>query len=112
LKYGVLSRDEITLPDSSTLLFRSRLIIEEVSEFLNAATNQDMIEMIDALVDILYVTFGTADVMGVDLQPFFEEVQRSNMTKMGKDASGKIQKGMNYDPPQLSSILEKQSLTL
>jgi len=109
-KYDILSRDEITLPSPATLLLRSRLIVEEAGEFLSAATHQNIVEMIDALVDILYVTFGTADVIGVDLQPFFEEVQRSNMTKMGKDASGKIQKGPDYSPPDLVSVLQSQSL--
>ncbi len=111
-KYDILSRDKITLPDPAILLLRSRLIVEEAGEFLNAATHQNLVEMIDALVDILYVTFGTADVMGVDLQPFFEEVQRSNMSKMGKDASGKIQKGPNYSPPDLVKVLQSQGIFL
>lgn len=107
-KYDNPSLDNPELPDDATLVLRARLIVEEAGEFLKAASHKDMIEMVDALCDILYVTFGTADVMGVDLEPFFNEVQRSNMTKEGKDDSGKIQKGPNYSPPDLRSILAHQ----
>lgn len=107
-KYNVHLSDKIALPSPATLLLRSRLIVEESGEFMEAATHGDMVGMIDALCDILYVTFGTADVMGVDLEPYFNEVQRSNMTKDGSDASGKICKGPNYSPPDLYSIYQKE----
>jgi predicted HAD superfamily Cof-like phosphohydrolase len=106
-----VSRDKPELPPPEMLLLRARLIVEEAGEFLKAATHQDMIEMIDALCDILYVTFGAADVMGVDLQPFFEEIQRSNMTKSDIDVSGKISKGVDYEPPNLLPILRSQEAT-
>jgi len=109
-KYKVHLSDKISLPDPATLLLRTRLIVEESGEFIEAATHGNMVGMIDALCDILYVTFGTADVMGIDLEEYFNEVQRSNMTKAGSDASGKICKGPNYSPPDLHSIFEKQRI--
>lgn len=108
LKFGNVSSSTVEIPSPSMLLLRSRLIVEESGEFLKAATHDDMIGMIDALCDILYVTFGTADSMGVDLEPFFNEVQRSNMSKEGNDSSGKICKGPNYSPPNLLPILIEQ----
>lgn len=107
-KYDTISSDTVELPSAEMNMFRARLIVEEAGEFLKAATHKDVVEMVDALCDILYVTFGTADVMGVDLEPLFNEVQRSNMTKEGKDESGKIRKGPNYSPPDLRSLLIKQ----
>lgn len=107
-KCGVEGFIRPTVPDPRTLLLRARLIVEEAGEFLKAASHEDMVEMIDALCDILYVTFGTADVMGVDLEPFFNEVQRSNMTKEDKDASGKVRKGPDFSPPDLASILHQE----
>ncbi len=61
-------------------LRRARLIVSEAGEFLDAADKSDFIEMVDALADILVVTYGTAVEMGVDLEPVFAEVQRSNRT--------------------------------
>lgn len=90
-------------------LRRARLIISEAAEFLEAADKDDFVEMVDALADILVVTYGTAVEMGVDLEPIFAEVQRSNMSKNGgKDAGGKILKGPGFSPPDLAPILRKQ----
>lgn len=101
--------DTPRLPDDRKLLLRSRLIVEEASECVKAASNHDMIELIDALCDLLYVTYGTAVVMGVDLAPFFVEVQRSNMSKEGgHDAGGKVMKGKYWSPPNLQAELTKQ----
>ena len=107
-KYLTISKNTPELPEAKMLLLRSRLIVEEAGEFLKASTHDDMIEIVDALCDILYVTFGAADALGVDLEPLFNEVQRSNMTKEGVDESGKIQKGPNYSPPNLAPILRSQ----
>ena len=92
---------------------RHELIHEEVDEFEEAMFNSDQVEMIDALCDILYVTYGAASAMGVDLEPFFDEVQRSNMTKVGLDGKvlkrddGKVLKPSTYSAPDLRGILDK-----
>lgn len=90
-------------------LRRARLIVSEAGEFLDAADTGDFIEMVDALTDILVVTYGTAVEMGVDLEPVFAEVQRSNMSKNGGiDAGGKILKGPGFSPPEIERELRKQ----
>ncbi len=69
--------------------------------------------LVDGLCDLLYVVYGTAVTMGVDLEPVFAEVQRSNMTKDGggKDAGGKIEKGPNFTPPDVIGQLNMQGWT-
>jgi predicted HAD superfamily Cof-like phosphohydrolase len=99
------------MPDAKTLLLRARLIEEEAAEFLKAASTEDMTGMVDALGDILYVTYGTAVVMGVDLGPVSAEIQRSNMTKDGggHDSGGKVMKGPDYSPPDIEKCLKDQN---
>jgi predicted HAD superfamily Cof-like phosphohydrolase len=88
---------------------RARLIVSEASEFLEAADQADLVEMVDALADILVVTYGTAIELGVDLEPVFEEVHRSNMSKNGgRDAGGKVLKGPAFSPPDVAGELIKQ----
>jgi predicted HAD superfamily Cof-like phosphohydrolase len=90
-------------------LRRCRLIQSEAAEFTECADKGDLVGMIDALADLLVVVYGAAIEMGVDLEPFFREVHRSNMTKsQEKDAGGKIMKGPDYSPPDLESILKRQ----
>jgi len=90
-------------------LRRARLIVSEAAEFMEAADQDDFVEMVDALADILVVTYGAAVEMGVDLEPVFAEVQRSNMSKNGgKDAGGKILKGPDFSPPDIPGELIKQ----
>lgn len=67
--------------DAAQLLFRSRLIVEEAAEFVEAASRGDRTDMVDALCDLLYVTFGTGVVLGVDLAPVFDRVHAKNMQK-------------------------------
>ena len=101
--------DVPTLLSDRTLLFRGRLIVEEAAEFLEAASNRDLVEVADALVDILYVTYGAANVLGIDLEPLFCEVHRSNMTKLGRlDPAGKVAKGSEWSPPQIKRLLVAQ----
>ncbi len=109
-KYGCLVNYTPTIPDSDVCLLRARLIVEEAAEFMAAASNKDMEGMCDALADLLYVTYGTAVVMGVDMEPISDEVQRSNMTKDGggKDSGGKIMKGPDFEPPNIVDKLEEQ----
>jgi predicted HAD superfamily Cof-like phosphohydrolase len=97
------------MPGVKDRLRRARLIITEAAEFLEAADKGDFVEMIDALADILVVTYGTAIEMGVDLGPVFAEVHRSNMSKNGGlDAGGKVLKGPAFSPPNIVHELEKQ----
>lgn len=109
-KYNCLALDFPTLPDAQLLLLRGRLIVEEASEFLKAASHRDMAGICDALADLLYVVYGTAVVMGIDMEPISEEVQRSNMTKDGggHDSGGKVMKGPDFKPPDISRCLQEQ----
>ena len=94
--------------DVKDRLRRARLICSEAAEFLEAADRDDFVEMVDALADILVVTYGAAVEMGVDLEPVFAEVHRSNMSKNGgKDAGGKILKGPGFTPPDITRELVK-----
>lgn len=110
-KYGCLTKYRPTMPDPQTCLLRASLIIEEAAEFMVAARNKNIVEMCDALADLLYVTYGTAVVMGVDMEPISDEVQRSNMTKDGggQDPGGKIMKGPDFSPPDIAlKIMEQE----
>jgi predicted HAD superfamily Cof-like phosphohydrolase len=108
-KYGVPAAEQPTLISIKDRMRRARLIFTEAAEFIEAADKDDFVEMVDALADILVVTYGTAIEMGVDLEPVFAEVHRSNMSKNGgKDAGGKILKGPAFQPPDIPGVLAKQ----
>ena len=89
---------------------RVSLINEELDEFREAINNNNIKEVADALTDILYVTYGAGHAFGIDLDKCFEEVQRSNMSKLGKDGKpiynehGKVMKGPNYFKPDLTKF--------
>ena len=91
---------------------RISLINEELEEFKQAIKNNDLKEAIDALTDILYVTYGAGHAFGVNLDECFDEVQRSNMSKLGEDGkpiyneAGKVMKGPNYFKPDLSKFIK------
>ena len=86
---------------------RIDLIKEELQELTEALNNKDLLDVADALTDILYVTYGAGHAFGIDLDKCFEEVQNSNMSKLGEDGkpiyneSGKVMKGTNYFKPDL-----------
>ena len=90
---------------------RIDLIKEELEELTEAMNNKDLLEVADALTDILYVTYGAGHAFGIDLDQCFEEVQNSNMSKLDKNGkpiyndSGKIMKGPNYFKPDLSKFV-------
>lgn len=91
------------------LNLRASLMMEELSEFMAAARNFDLVGMADALGDLVYVVHGTALSLGIDLEPVVEEIHRSNMTKSRqKDEGGKIQKGPGYTPPDIAGVLKRQ----
>ena len=90
---------------------RINLIQEELNEFMEAISNKDLKEAADALTDILYVTYGAGHAFGINLDNCFDEVQRSNMSKLGNDGKpiynehGKVMKGPNYFKPNLNKFL-------
>ena len=90
---------------------RIDLIKEELREITDAMNTKDLLEVADALTDILYVTYGAGHAFGIDLDKCFEEVQNSNMSKLGNDGkpiyndAGKVMKGPNYFKPDLSKFL-------
>jgi len=92
---------------------RINLINEELEELKEAIKNNDLKETIDALTDILYVTYGAGHAFGVNLDECFDEIQKSNMSKLGEDGkpiyneAGKVMKGPNYFKPDLSKFLKK-----
>ena len=99
------------LPDQATQQLRVELIHEELTELVDALNNKDIVEVADALTDILYVTYGAGHAFGIDLDTCFDEVQRSNMSKLGEDGKpiyredGKILKGPNYFAPDLTKYV-------
>ena len=90
---------------------RLDLIREELDELTEAMKNKDLLEVADALTDILYVTYGAGHAFGINLDKCFNEVQDSNMSKLGSDGkpiyneSGKVMKGPNYFKPNLSKFV-------
>ena len=91
---------------------RYNLIKEELDEFKQALDNYDLLEVADALTDILYVTYGAGHAFGIDLDACFQEVQDSNMSKLGENGKpifndqGKVMKGPNYFKPDLSKYIK------
>ena len=97
-----------TLPDFNLAELRLDLINEEVQELKDGIDKGSMLEIADALTDILYVVYGAGHAFGIDLDECFFEVHRSNMTKLGPDGrpiyrdDGKVMKGENYSQPDLT----------
>lgn len=97
------------LPDMGTLHVRASLLEEETAEFRDAVERRDLVAATDALADVLYVVLGTANVFGVDLEPMFAEVHRSNMTKQPPpEGRGKAVKGPDWSPPDIHGLLIRQ----
>ena len=92
---------------------RLSLIQEELDELTKAINENDVLEVADALTDILYVAYGAGHAFGINLDKCFDEVQKSNMSKLGKDGKpiynehGKVMKGPDYFKPDLSKFLIK-----
>ncbi len=107
----VKSKPELSTEKINNL--RISLINEELDELKQALNNNDLKETADALTDILYVTYGAGHAFGINLDKCFEEVQQSNMSKLGKDGkpiyneSGKVMKGPKYFKPDLSKFLRQ-----
>ena len=100
-----------SFPDDNIIKLRINLIKEELLELEEALNDKNIEETADALTDILYVTYGAGHAFGIDLDKCFEEVQNSNMSKLGKDGKpiynekGKVMKGPNYFKPNLKKFV-------
>ena len=109
--YGQEVKNTPEFPDSKIVQLRIDLIQEELNELKEAINNNDIIEVADALTDILYVAYGAGHAFGIDLDSCFNEVQNSNMSKLGDDGkpiyneSGKVMKGPNYFKPNIKKII-------
>ncbi len=109
--YGQEVKDKAGLSDAMTNKLRIDLIKEELEELTEAMKDENLLEVADALTDILYVTYGAGHAFGIDLDKCFEEVQNSNMSKLGEDGkpiyneAGKVMKGPNYFKPDLSKYI-------
>ena len=99
-------------PDATTTHLRVDLIEEELDELKEAIANDDLVEVADALTDLLYVVYGAGAAFGINLDACFHEIHSSNMSKLGEDGKpiyredGKILKGPNYFHPNLKDILD------
>ena len=109
--YGQEVKNKAGFSDAKTNKLRIDLIKEELEELTEAMQDENLLEVADALTDILYVTYGAGHAFGIDLDKCFEEVQNSNMSKLGEDGkpiyneAGKVMKGPNYFKPDLSKYL-------
>ena len=109
--FGQEVKNKPAFPEEKIQNLRIKLIEEELKEFKEAIKNKDIIEVADALTDILYVTYGAGHAFGIDLDKCFHEVQNSNMSKLDENGSpiynkdGKVMKGPKYFKPDLKKIL-------
>ena len=109
--YGQEVKAKANFSDEKTNKLRVDLIKEELEELTKAMDEKDLLEVADALTDILYVTYGAGHAFGINLDKCFDEVQKSNMSKLGEDGkpiyneSGKVMKGPNYFKPDLSKYI-------
>ena len=109
--FGQEIKEKANFPNDKITSLRYELIKEELDELKVAIDNKDIKEVADALTDILYVTYGAGHAFGINLDKCFEEVQKSNMSKLGADGKpiynekGKVMKGPNYFKPNLSKFV-------
>jgi predicted HAD superfamily Cof-like phosphohydrolase len=109
-RFDIVVADRPCVPDEATRALRVRLIQEEFEEFQRAMAQSDLQGMAKELADLLYVVYGSAVSCGIDMEPVFREVHRSNMSKVGghKRADGKWVKPPTYSPADLQAILAGQ----
>ena len=109
--FGQEVKTEASFSSDKINKLRIDLIKEELEELTDAIKKKDLLEVADALTDILYVTYGAGQAFGIDLDKCFQEVQNSNMSKLGEDGkpiyndAGKVMKGPNYFKPDLSKFV-------
>ena len=110
--FGQEVKTKAEFPSEKIIKLPLNLIQEELDEFEQALKNKDLKEVADALTDILYVTYGAGHAFGIDLDKCFEEVQRSNMSKLGEEGKpiynekGKVMKGPKYFQPDLNKFIK------
>ena len=110
--YGQEVKNKSEFPEKKIVKLRVDLIKEELQELIEAIDDKNIIEVADALTDILYVTYGAGHSFGIDLDKCFFEVQNSNMSKLGSDGkpiyneNGKVMKGPNYFEPNLKKYIK------
>ena len=110
--FGQEIKVKAEFPNEKITQLRYDLINEELTELKNAMKTKNLKEVADALTDILYVAYGAGHAYGIDLDKCFAEVQRSNMSKLGKDGKpiynekGKVMKGPDYFEPNLKQFIE------
>tara|TARA_B100001057_G_C22017308_1_gene632143 strand:+ start:137 stop:478 length:342 start_codon:yes stop_codon:yes gene_type:complete len=109
--FGQEVKNKAEFPDKKIVELRYSLIDEELKELDEAIKKRDLKEVADALTDILYVTYGAGHAFGIDLDKCFDEVQRSNMSKLDKNGKpiyndkGKVMKGPDYFEPKLEKFI-------
>ncbi len=109
--FGQEVKETPDLPTKNIQDLRIELIAEELDELKEAIAYEDITDIADALTDILYVTYGAGHAFGINLDLCFKEVQESNMSKLGEDGKpiyredGKVLKGPNYFPPDLTKFV-------
>ena len=109
--FGQEIKEKACFPNDKISALRYDLIKEELSELKEAMDKKNIKEVADALTDILYVTYGAGHAFGIDLDKCFEEVQNSNMSKLGSNGKpiyndkGKVMKGPNYFKPDLGKFV-------
>ncbi len=109
--FGQEIKEKACFPNEKITSLRYDLIKEELEELKEAMNKKDLKEVADALTDILYVTYGAGHAFGINLDKCFEEVQNSNMSKLGSDGrpiynnKGKVMKGPNYFKPDLGKFI-------
>ena len=110
--YGQEIKEKPEFPKEKVIDLRISLIKEELDEFQEALKEKNLVEVADALTDLLYVTYGAGHAFGINLDRCFEEVQKSNMSKLGEDGKpiyndkGKVMKSEKYFPPNFKKVLE------
>jgi predicted HAD superfamily Cof-like phosphohydrolase len=110
--FGQEIKEKNEFPHEKIIQLRYELIKEELEELNQAIKDKDMKEVADALTDILYVTYGAGHAFGINLDECFDEVQKSNMSKLGSDGEpvyneiGKVMKGPSYFKPDLNKFLK------
>ena len=116
--FGQEIKEKAEFPSDKITSLRHDLIKEELEELKEAIDNKDIKEVADALADILYVTYGAGHAFGINLDKCFEEVQSSNMSKLGSDGKpiyndkGKVMKGPNYFKPNLTKFVSWKKIII
>ena len=113
--FGLLRAEQPQLPDEAARQLRINLLYEEYCEYLKGETEDDLVQIADALADMIYIACGTAVAYGIPLDKVFAEVHRSNMAKLGTNGKpiyredGKVMKPANWSPPNVSGIIKSAS---